>query len=109
MPVDTAFELTPLTACKLIVYSFGALGYLFLMVLILGQRRLRRREWLLFALMSALFMWNSGNLLALNIGLAYGLGSTALARIARGIPLLGLVAAIPLLVHVHFEYATGLS
>ena len=76
--MDIAFELTPLTACKLIVYSFGALVYLFLMVLILGQRRLRRHEWLVFALMSALFMWNSGNLLALNVGLAYGLGPTTL-------------------------------
>ena len=70
--MDVAFELTPLAATKLIAYSFGALIYLFLMTLILGQRRLRRFEWLLFALMAALFMWNSGNLLALNLSLAYG-------------------------------------
>src|SRR5438093_1390621 len=75
------------------------------MVLILGQRRLGRLEWLLFALMSALFMWNSGNLLSLNVALAYGVGPTPLARIARLIPLVGFLACSPLIVHVHAEYA----
>ncbi len=36
--MEAAFELTPLVACKLIVYTFGALVHLFLMVLILGRR-----------------------------------------------------------------------
>ena len=53
--MDVASELTLLVAAKLVVYSLGALLHLFLMVLILGQRRLRRLEWLLFALMAALF------------------------------------------------------
>ena len=106
--MDVAFDLTFLTACKLIVYSFGALVHLFLMVLILGQRRLGRLEWLLFALVSALFMWNSGNLLALNVALAYGMGPTPLARTARLIPLVGFLASVPLLVHVHAEYVLRL-
>ena len=63
--MDVASELTFLVAFKLMVYSLGSLVHLFLMVLILGQRRLRRLEWLLFGLMAALFMWYSGNLLAL--------------------------------------------
>lgn len=103
--MDVASELTLLVACKLIVYSLGGLVHLFLMVLILGQRRLRRLEWLLFALMAALFMWNSGNLLALNVGLFYGVPPNILAGISRLIPFLGLLAAAPLLVHAQAEYA----
>jgi signal transduction histidine kinase len=79
------------------------------MVLILGNRRLRRLEWLLFWLISGLFMWNSGNLLALNVGLFYGVGPAMLSRASRLIPLLGLVLAAPLLVHVHLNYLEHFS
>ncbi|MBI1940828.1 MAG: hypothetical protein HYS33_04880 [Acidobacteria bacterium] len=104
--MDVAFELTPLVAGKLVVYSLGSLVHLFLMVLILGQRRLHRLEWLLFALMAALFMWNSGNLLALNVGLFYGVGPNVLSALSRLIPSLGLILIPPLMVHVHAQYAT---
>lgn len=103
--MDVAFELTPLVALKLIVFSLGALVHLFLMVLILGQRKLGRLEWLLFVLMATLFMWNSGNLLALNVGLFYGVGPRVLSAISRLIPILGLLLSAPVLVHVHAEYA----
>jgi signal transduction histidine kinase len=103
--MDVASELTALVAFKLIVFSFGTLVHLFLMVLILGQRRLRRLEWLLFALMAALFMWNSGNLLALNVGLFYGVGPRILSGVSRLIPFLGMLLSVPLAVHVHVEYA----
>ncbi len=102
--MDVASELTSPVAFKLIVYSFGALIHLFLMVLILGQRRLRRLEWLLFLLMAALFMWNSGNLLALNVGLFYGVGPRSLVIIGRLVPFIGFLAIAPLVVHIHFEY-----
>ena len=102
--MDVASELSSLVAFKLIVFSLGALVYLFLMVLILGQRRLRRLQWLLFILMAALFMWNSGNLLALNVGLFYGVGPTVLSALSRLIPFLGFLIAAPLVVHVHAEY-----
>jgi signal transduction histidine kinase len=78
------------------------------MVLILGQRRLGRLEWLLFWLMAGLFMWNSGNLLALNVGLFYGVGPRVLEAVARLIPLLGLIMVAPLTVAVHTEYALQL-
>jgi signal transduction histidine kinase len=107
--MEVARELTALVAFKLIVYTFGALVHLFLMVLILGNRRLRRLEWLLFWLISGLFMWNSGNLLALNVGLFYGVGPAMLSRASRLIPLLGLVLAAPLLVHVHLNYLEQFS
>lgn len=84
--MDVAYGITPLVASKLVVYTFGTLIHLFLMVLILGNRRLHRLEWLLFALMAALFMWYSGNLLALNISLYYGEGPTVLSGFSRPFP-----------------------
>ena len=105
--MDVAYELTPLVATKLVVYTFGTLIHLFLMVLILGNRRLHRLEWLLFSLMSALFMWYSGNLLALNIDLRYGAGPAVLSGVARIVSIVGFMAAVPLLVHVQTEYCAG--
>jgi signal transduction histidine kinase len=107
--VDVAYELTPLVATKLIVYTFGTLVHLFLMVLILGNRRLHRLEWLLFSLMSALFMWYSGNLLALNISLYYGAGPAVLSGFARTISIVGFIVAVPLLVHAQIEYCARLA
>ncbi len=102
--MDVASELTPLIAFKLIVYSFGSLVHLFLMVLIIGQRRLRRLEWFLLTLMIALFLWNSGNLLALNIGLFYGVGPNFLSAFSRLIPFSGFLIASSIMVEVHVEY-----
>jgi len=102
--VDVAYGLTPLAVTKLVVYTFGTLIHLFLMVLILGNRRLRRLEWLLFALMAALFMWYAGNLLALNIGLHYGAGRAVLSGFSCTVSIVGFIAAVPLLVHVQAEY-----
>ncbi len=105
--MDVAYELTPLVVTKLVVYTFGTLIHLFLMVLILGNRRLHRLEWLLFSLMSALFMWYSGNLLALNIDLRYGAGPAVLSGFSRIVSIVGFMAAVPLLVHVQTEYCAG--
>jgi signal transduction histidine kinase len=105
--MDVAYGLTPLVAAKLVVYTFGTLIHLFLMVLILGNQRLRRLEWLLFALMAALFMWYSGNLLALNISLYYGAGPATLSGFSRTISIVGFIAAVPLLLHVQVEYCAG--
>ena len=104
--MDVAYGLTPLVVGKLITYTFGTLIHLFLMVMILGNRRLHRLEWLLFSLMSALFMWYSGNLLALNISLFYGVGPAVLSGFSRTVSLVGFVAAVPLLVHVQADYST---
>ena len=103
--MDVAYELTPLVVTKLIVYTFGTLTHLFLMVLILGNRRLRRFEWLLFALMTALFMWYVGNLWALNIGLYSGAGPVVQSAASCTVSMVGFMAAVPLLVHVQMEYA----
>ena len=105
--MDVAYELTLLTATKLVVYTFGALIHFFLMVLILGNLRLRRLEGLLLGLMAALFMWYSGNLLALNLSLYYGAGPVVLSGISRTVSVVGFMAAVPLLVHVQAEYGAG--
>ena len=105
--MDVAYGLTALAATKLVVYTFGTLIHFFLLVLILGNWRLRRLEWLLFALMAALFMWYSGNLLALNIDLHYGAGPAVLSGFSRTVSVVGFMAAVPLLVHVQVEYLAG--
>ncbi|MGO8789316.1 MAG: two-component system sensor histidine kinase NtrB [Terriglobia bacterium] len=105
--MDIAYGITPLVAAKLVVYTFGSLIHLFLMVLILGNRRLRRLEWLLFGLMAALFMWYSGNLLALNISLYYGAGPVVLSGFSQTVSIVGFFAAVPLLVNVQAEYYAG--
>jgi hypothetical protein len=105
--VDVAYELTLLADAKLVIYTFGTLIHLFLMVLILGNGRLRRLEWMLFGLMAALFMWYSGNLLALNISLYYGAAPALLSGFSRTISMVGFVFAVPLLVHVHAKYCAS--
>lgn len=102
--MDVAYGLTPLVDAKLVVYTFGTLIHLFLMVLILGNRRLHRLEWLVFSLMSALFMWYSGNLMGLNIDLYYGAAPAVLSGFSRAVSSVGFIAAVPLLVHVQAEY-----
>jgi signal transduction histidine kinase len=103
--VDVAFDYSSLVAFKLIVFTVGSLAHLFLMVLILGQRRMRRLEWTVFGLMAALFMWNAGNLLALNVGLFYGFGQPVLSGISRGISAVGMILSAPTLLRAHQEYA----
>ena len=105
--MDVAYGLTALAATKLVVYTFGSLIHLFLIVLILGNGRLGRLQVLLLALMSALFLWYAGNLLALNISLYYGAGPAVLSGFSRTISIVGLVAAVPLLVHLQTEYFSG--
>jgi signal transduction histidine kinase len=105
--VDAAYGLTLLAGTKLVVYTFGTLIHFFLVVLIIGNWRLRRMEWLLFGLMAALFMWYSGNLLALNIDLYYGTGPATLSGVSRTVSIVGFMAAVPLLVHAQAEYLAG--
>jgi signal transduction histidine kinase len=57
--------------------------------------------------MAALFIWYSGNLLALNIDLHYGAGPPVLSGISRTVSIVGFMAAVPLLVHVQAEYLAG--
>ena len=104
--MDVAYGLTALTATKLVVYTFGSLIHLFLIVLILGNWRVRRFQILLFGLMTALFMWYARNLLALNICLSYGAGPLVLSGFASTVSIVGFIFAVPLLVHSQAEYCS---
>ncbi len=105
--MDIAYGLTALTATKLVVYTFGSLIHFFLVVLVLGNWRLHRFQLLLFGLMAALFMWYSGNLLALNFSLHYGASPAVLSGFASTVSFIGFLAAIPLLVHAQAEYSAN--
>lgn len=102
--MDVAYGLSYLVACKLVVYSIGTLLHFFLLVLILGNWRLRRLEGLLCGLMAAIFMWYAGNLLALNTDLYYGAAPAVMSGFARTVSMVGFMGAVPLLVHVQVEY-----
>lgn len=90
---------------RLIGFTAGTLLQLFWMVVILGYRRQRNFERVLFFLCLALFLFYSGSLLALNAQIYYVappelLQATAIALLCAGLCLLP-----PLLIHLHWEFA----
>ncbi len=94
---------------KSFIWIFGAtagtLINLFLMILIVGYRRRRTFERVLFFLALALFLYYAGLLLEINSHLYYG-NSSAVPTRGLTIWLVGLVFALlpGLLVHTHFAY-----
>ncbi|MGH9710329.1 MAG: two-component system sensor histidine kinase NtrB, partial [Candidatus Acidiferrales bacterium] len=77
---------------------------LFLLALIVGHRRPRRFERVLFFLILALFFFYSGALLAVNAGIHYVTPPVSTAVFAIGLVLAGLAFLPPLLVHAEVEY-----
>jgi signal transduction histidine kinase len=90
---------------RLIGYTAGTLLQLFWMVVILGYRRQRNFERVLFFLCLALFFFYGGSLLALNAQIHYGTPPVAVQVFAATLLLVGLCLVPPLLVHLHLEYA----
>jgi signal transduction histidine kinase len=90
---------------RLIGYTAGTLLQLFWMVVILGYRRQRNFERVLFFLCLALFFFYGGSLLALNAQIHYGVPPVAVQVFAAALLLAGLCLVPPLLVHLHLEYA----
>src|SRR5437667_10593773 len=90
---------------RLIGYTAGTLLQLFWMVVILGYRRQRNFERVLFFLCLALFLFYCGSLLGLNAQIYYEVQPARLLEVAAAILLTGLCAIPPLLVHLNFEYA----
>jgi signal transduction histidine kinase len=90
---------------QLVLATAGTLFSLFLMILIVGYRRRRIFERVLFFLALALFLYYSGILLFLNASQFYlsGIPSNT-AKIVDLFVFLGTVALPPLLVHSHFAY-----
>lgn len=89
---------------RLIAFTTGALLYLFLLALIIGHRRPRRFERVLFFLILALFFFYSGALLAANAAIHYVIPPMSTAMFAMGLLLGGLAFLPGLLVHAQVEY-----
>jgi signal transduction histidine kinase len=94
---------------RLIGFTAGTLVYLFLLALILGHRRPRLFERLLFFLNLALFLIYAGGLLAINATIQYGSVPPATKRLCE--ILLGVSALLlwPLIVHTHVEYSRAVQ
>jgi len=89
---------------QLIGLTFGTIVYLFLIALILGHRRPRRFERVLFFLVLALFLMYAGGLLALNSQLQYGTPPEPTRLFYSALIALGMLFLVPLTAHTHLEY-----
>jgi signal transduction histidine kinase len=89
---------------RLIGFTTGALVELFFLALILGNRRPRTFERVLFFLILAIFSFYSGAVLVLNAGLHYAVPPRATLVFANGLMALGLVFLPAFLLHAHVEY-----
>lgn len=90
---------------QLVLATAGTLFSLFLMILIVGYRRRRTFERVLFFLAFALFLYYTGILLFLNASQFYSSGiPSSTAKLVDLFVFLGTVALPPLLIHSHFAY-----
>lgn len=96
--------MTYLFYARLIGFTAGTLVYLFLIALILGHRRPRKFERLLFFLILELFLIYSGGLLALNSQLQYASPPEATRLFYSSLVALGMLFLVPLVVQTHVEY-----
>ncbi|MGA8142601.1 MAG: ATP-binding protein [Candidatus Acidiferrales bacterium] len=96
MPILYYFRLIGLTA--------GTLVYLFLLALILGHRRPRFLERLLFFLVLSLFSIYAGGLLEINAKIQYSTPPLATHLFSQLLIAFGLVLLLPLVWHTHYAY-----
>ena len=89
---------------RLVALTAGTLVYLFLLALILGHRRPRRFERLLFLLNLSLFALYAGGLLALNAQIQYSSPPDATRWFSQGLVAFGLVMIFPLVWHTHYAF-----
>jgi signal transduction histidine kinase len=89
---------------RLISFTAGTLVYLFLLALILGHRRPRFFERILFFLILSLFLIYAGGLLKINAQIAYGSPPEVTLRFAEMLETVGVLLVFPLTVHAHFKY-----
>lgn len=94
---------------RLIGYTAGTIVYLFLIVLILGHRRPRTLERLLFLLGLALFLIYSGELLKINAAIEYGSPPAATILLYTMLTSIGMAFLPALLIHTHVQYLTLVS
>ena len=96
--------MTWLFYARLIGLTAGTLVYLFLLALILGHRRPRLLERLLFFLMLSLFLIYAGALLEMNALIQYVSPPDATRYFYEGLQALGAFLLLPLVWHTHFAY-----
>jgi signal transduction histidine kinase len=89
---------------RLIGLTMGTLTYLFLLALILGHRRPRFFERILFFLALSLFLIYSGGLLEMNARIQYASPPEATRLLYSSLVTLGMLFLPALLVHVHLQY-----
>jgi signal transduction histidine kinase len=89
---------------RLISLTAGTLVYLFLLALILGHRRPRTFERVLFFLILSLFLIYAGGLLEVNAFIQYGSLPYPTRLFCWILHVLGLAFLPALLLHVHLEY-----
>ena len=89
---------------RLVGLTAGTLVYLFLIALILGHRRPRRLERLLFCLVLALFVMYAGGLLEINAQIQYSSPPAATRLLYTSLFLLGSLLLPGLTVHASVEY-----
>jgi signal transduction histidine kinase len=89
---------------RLIGLTFGTITYLFLLALILGHRRPRPFERLLFFLLFSLFLMFAGGLLEINSQIQYGSPPQSTQHFSNLLGILGLSFLLPLIWHAHAQY-----
>ncbi|MGC1967752.1 MAG: ATP-binding protein [Candidatus Acidiferrales bacterium] len=94
---------------RLIGLTAGTLVYLFLIALILGHRRPRFFERLLFFLTLSLFLTYASRLLEVNAKIAYGTPPAATQFVYSILSDLGMGFLPALLVHIHFAYVRSIQ
>ena len=93
---------------RLISLTAGTLVYLFLLALILGHRRPRKFERLLFFLVLSLFLIYAAGLLAINARIEYGSAPDATRALYLALGSIGLTLLPAFLVHTRVEYARAI-
>lgn len=89
---------------RLISLTAGTIVYLFLLALILGHRRPRRFERLLFLLILSLFAIYAGRLLEINAEIQYGSPPEPTRLFYKLLLAMGITFVFPFVVLSHFEY-----
>lgn len=96
--------MTEIFYLRLIGLTAGTVVYLFLIALILGRRRTRTLERLLFFLVLALFMIYAGGLLEMSARIEYRFAPDATRLLYSLLIVVGLLFVPALMVHAHLEF-----
>jgi signal transduction histidine kinase len=94
---------------RLVAFTAGTLVYLFLLALILGHRRPRLFERLLFLLNLSLFLIYASGLLGINAAIQYGSIRPSTQVLCSMLIALGTLFLFPLIVHAHLEYSRAVQ